>query len=50
MGCWLAVVVFYSVNGVVLDAPDDDAYDLVVGVAAGERSVAEIGAALSAWH
>lgn len=47
---WLAVVVFYSVNGVVLDAPDDDAYDMVVGVAAGERSVAEIGAALSAWH
>ncbi|MBM7502462.1 prophage maintenance system killer protein [Brachybacterium muris] len=26
---WLAVVVFYGLNGVDLEAPDDDAYDLV---------------------
>ncbi|HEY1829321.1 MAG TPA: type II toxin-antitoxin system death-on-curing family toxin, partial [Acidimicrobiales bacterium] len=32
---WLAVVVFYGLNDVGLDAPDDEAYDLVVGVASG---------------
>ena len=32
---WLAVVVFYGLNGVRLEAPDDPAYDLVVGVASG---------------
>lgn len=30
---WLAVVVFYGLNGVRLEAPDDPACDLVVGVA-----------------
>ena len=32
---WLALVVFYGLNGVDFDAPDDEAYDLVVGIAAG---------------
>ncbi|GED98827.1 type II toxin-antitoxin system death-on-curing family toxin [Gordonia crocea] len=32
---WLAVVVFYGLNGIELEAPDDEAYELVVGVAAG---------------
>lgn len=35
---WLATVVFCSLNGVTLDMPDDDAYDLVVAVAAGRIS------------
>ena len=33
---WLAVVVFYGLNDLDLDAPDDEAYDLVVGMAAGD--------------
>jgi death-on-curing protein len=32
---WLATYVFLAKNGVVLEAEDDPAYDLVVGVAAG---------------
>lgn len=47
---WLAVVVFYAINGVVLEAPDDDAYDLVVSTAGGERTLSEITAALRSWH
>ncbi|MDY6054526.1 type II toxin-antitoxin system death-on-curing family toxin [Micrococcus sp.] len=47
---WLATVVFYSVNGVQLEAPDDDAYDLVVGTAAGERTFQEIADTLAGWH
>ena len=33
---WLATYVFCAKNGVELDPSDDAAYDLVVGVAAGE--------------
>lgn len=33
---WLAVHTFCADNGVTLDPTDDDAYDLVVSVAAGE--------------
>lgn len=47
---WLAVVVFYSINGVMLNAPDDDAYDLVVGTAAGECALADIAPRLASWH
>ena len=32
---WLSVVVFYGLNGIDLEAPDDDAYDLVIAVANG---------------
>jgi death-on-curing protein len=47
---WLATYVFLAKNGVGLDPPDDDAYELVVGVAAGEISdLAEIASALSRW-
>jgi hypothetical protein len=39
--------VFLAKNGVGLDHPDDDGYELVVGVAAGEISdMAEIASAL----
>lgn len=47
---WLAIVVFYGLNEVSLDAPDEDAYQLVMAVARSEPSVEDIAAALSAWH
>lgn len=47
---WLAVVVFYGLNGEQLDAPDNDTYDLVIGVASGTRPYAEIAAELARWH
>ena len=47
---WLAVVVFYAINGVDLDAPDDDAYELVIDVASGENDVRSCAATLSTWH
>jgi death-on-curing protein len=47
---WLATYVFCAKNGVELDPSDDDAYALVVGVAAGEvPDLAEIAAALGNW-
>ena len=47
---WLAVVVFYGLNDVDLDAPDDPAYDLVMSVARRDVSIDEIAAALACWH
>ena len=47
---WLAVVVFYGLNEVDLQAPDDPAYELVMSVARREPSVPEIAAALASWH
>ncbi len=47
---WLAVVVFYGLNEVELDAPDDPAYELVMSVARRELSLDEIEAALARWH
>lgn len=47
---WLAVVVFYGLNDVVLDAPDDDAYDLVIAVASGEVGYQEAAQQLAQWH
>lgn len=47
---WLALVVFYGLNQVEVDAPDDDAYDLVVGVAAGQVAHVESAAVLSSWR
>jgi hypothetical protein len=37
-------------NDVALEAPDDDAYELVMAVARSEPSVEDIAAALRAWH
>lgn len=34
---WLAMWVFLAKNGVEVDAEDDEAYDLVIGIAAGEH-------------
>ncbi len=47
---WLAVVVFYGLNGVDLDAPDDPAYDLVIAMAAGQVDVPPAASRLRAWH
>lgn len=46
---WLAVYVFYGRNGVVLDAPFDDAYDLVIGVATGELDYHQVAIVLNSW-
>lgn len=47
---WLAVVVFYGLNDVDLDAPDDPAYELVMAVARREMSIEEIASVLVQWH
>jgi death-on-curing protein len=46
---WVATVVFCDINGTWLDAPDDDAYDLVIAVADGQLEPPEIAAALHRW-
>lgn len=46
---WLSVVLFYGRNLHVIDAPDDDAYDLVIAVATGTTSYQESAAMLAAW-
>jgi death on curing protein len=46
---WVAVVVFYGLNGLALVAPEDDAYDLVIEVATGERSPADVAKVLARW-
>ena len=44
---WLATLVFLDINGHWIEAPDDDAYQLVMAVAAGELSLQETAEALS---
>lgn len=46
---WLATYVFYGLNGMKLDAPDDDAYDLVIGVATGAIEHSDSASALANW-
>lgn len=46
---WVAVVAFYGLNSVVVTAPEDDAYNLVIGVATGEVQPADAALALSRW-
>lgn len=46
---WTATVVLCSLNGIDIEAPDDEAYDLVIGVAEGRIDVPEIGQFLQAW-
>ena len=47
---WLAVVVFYGLNDVILDAPDDEAYDLVIAMASGAVSYEQAASRLAFWH
>ena len=46
---WLAVVVFYDVNALALDAPDDDAYALIIAVSTGEIDYQRAAESLSGW-
>lgn len=46
---WLATYVFYGLNGFDLIAPDDDAYDLIIALAAGRSDSREAAAALERW-
>ena len=46
---WLATYVFYGLNGYALVAPDDDAYDLIVSLAAGQIDHRRAAAALEKW-
>lgn len=47
---WLCVVVFFGLNGVDLDAPDEPAYELVVGMASGGVGHEEAARRLGQWH
>jgi death-on-curing protein len=47
---WLATVVFYGLNEVWLEAPDDSAYELVMAVARGHVDATFIAEALKTWH
>ena len=46
---WLALVVFMGLNGVRLDVDDDEAYDLVIGIAEGLHDLDSIVAVLDGW-
>jgi death-on-curing protein len=46
---WLSAGAFYWINGLLLDAPDDPAYDLVIAVATGTVEVADIAERLQGW-
>ncbi len=47
---WLSIVVFYGLNDVALDAPDDEAYELVIALASGVASYQDAAALLREWH
>jgi death-on-curing protein len=46
---WVAVVVFYGINGLALRAPQDPAYELVIEVAEGRLPYPEVAAQLADW-
>lgn len=46
---WLATYVFYALNGVQLEAPDDAAYDLVIAVSTGSLDYNESATRLQGW-
>ena len=46
---WLATVVFYELNGITLDAPDDGAYDLVIAVSTGAMEYSATARSLAGW-
>jgi death-on-curing protein len=47
---WLATVVFYGLNNIELEAPDDDAFNLVIAIASGAITYQESAAHLARWH
>ena len=46
---WLATAVFYGLTGIHLDAPEDDAYELVIAVSTGELGYEESASRLATW-
>ncbi len=46
---WLACTTFMEANGHIVEAPDYEAYDLVIGVAEGRVDLDQIADALRAW-
>lgn len=46
---WLAAAMSCHVNGQPIEAPDDDAYDLVIGVAEGRIGYEESADTLAGW-
>jgi death-on-curing protein len=46
---WLATYVFYGLNEYDVAAPDDDAYDLIIALAAGVTDYCKAAAALERW-
>lgn len=46
---WAALISFYFLNGITIDLEDDEAYDFVVAVAAGELRYLEIAQQLAEW-
>lgn len=47
---WLSTVVFYGLNGVIIEAPDNDAYDMIIGIASGVIGHQEAANVLARWH
>jgi len=47
---WLSTVVFCGLNGVIIEAPDNDAYDMVIGIASGAIGHQEAANLLARWH
>lgn len=47
---WLAVVVFYGLNGIDLPAPDDAAFDLVIALASGTADHQVAAHHLAQWR
>jgi death on curing protein len=48
---WLATYAFLAKNGIEVDPDDDEAFEFVMAVAAGEASdVPEFAAALASWQ
>ena len=43
-------MVFYGLNTVTLEAPDDDAYDLVIALASGTSTYQRAAEILAKWH
>lgn len=46
---WVATLVFLDLNGVWIEVPDDDAYELVIAVASGAAGLDEVAQALTLW-
>lgn len=46
---WVSVVVFLGLNGVRIVAPEDDAYDLVIGVSTGTIDRRTSASLLARW-